>query len=479
MHVLAIAVDKTQIDGKDRYAKGIGQMSEQGIRGKISRAFSSKSQNDKENLQEENNEGSDRLAEENLRLKRAVEELSILNELARDIGASHDSKEIMEKIVGRSLRAVQAEQGVITLLSEEDADPTKTLVRRMGTSREQQAFRPNDSLLGWMYLKKRPLVMNEPHSDERFRGVKWDQSITSILCVPLMVKSELKGVLTVFNKKDEAAFTEEDQRLLAIIASQSAQIIENARLYEEEQALIRMKEEVRLASKIQSDLLPKECPSVPGYDIAGRTYPARQVGGDYFDFIELDDVRWGFCLGDVSGKGLPASLLMANLQATLRSQIVLDPSPEACISRTNKLIYRSTDSETFATLFLGILDSQKHEISYSNAGHDYPILIRSGNDPESLKAEGTVVGFIEDYDFEEKFAPINPGDLVVAFSDGITEAENPGEEQFGSERLLKILDENRELPAGQLIDRIIAAVREHAGDAPQSDDMTLVVVRRL
>jgi serine phosphatase RsbU (regulator of sigma subunit) len=464
---------------KDKNKTNDEGASEHGLRGRISRAFSSRSQMEPDMEHAEAPEDSDRLAQENLRLKRAVEELSILNELARDIGASHDSKEIMDKIVSRSLRAVQAEQGVITLLSEDDADPTKTLVRRMGTSREQQAFRPNDSLLGWMYLKKRPLVMNDAHSDERFRGVKWDESIRSILCVPLMVKSELKGVLTVFNKKDDAAFTDEDQRLLAIIAAQSAQIIENARLYEEEQALIRMKQELMLASKIQLDLLPKECPRVQGYDIAGRSVPAQEVGGDYFDFVELDDGRWGLCLGDVSGKGLPASLLMANLQATLRSQIVLDPSPLACISRTNKLIYRSTDNEKFATLFLGVLNPEKHEIIYSNAGHDYPVLLRENEDSERLKAEGTVVGFIEDYDFEEKSSPMNIGDVVVAYSDGITEAVNSEDEQFGFERLLEVLERDKKLPAGEIIENIVSAVRGHAAGTPQSDDMTVIVIKRL
>ena len=158
-----------------------------------------------------------------------------------------------------------------------------------------------------MHLNKRPLLSNSPRADERFRGITWDPSIHSILCVPLMVKSALIGVLTAYNKKDDREFTEEDQRLLAIIAMQSGQVVENARLYEEEKKLLTMEEEVRLASVIQIELLPQEAPSIPHYDIAGTSIPAQQVGGDYFDFIPVEEFSLAVCLGDVSGKGLPAS----------------------------------------------------------------------------------------------------------------------------------------------------------------------------
>ncbi|HEY6952760.1 MAG TPA: GAF domain-containing protein, partial [Bacteroidota bacterium] len=261
-----------------------------------------------------------KLEEENRRLKRAVEELSILNDLGRAISASLDSQEIMQTIIRRSLRAVNAEQGVITLVDERASQPMKTLVRTMVSSSDHEQFQVNQALLGWMYLNKKPLLLNNPKSDERFRGVRWEESVQTLLCVPLIVKSELKGVLTVFNKRGNGGFSDEDQRLLAIIAVQSGQVIETARLYEEEKAFVKMQEEVRLASRIQSDLLPKTTPTIEGYEIAGRSIPAQVVGGDYFDFIQIEDKRLAICLGDVTGKGLPASLLMANLQATLRGQ---------------------------------------------------------------------------------------------------------------------------------------------------------------
>jgi len=260
------------------------------------------------------------LQEENQRLKRAVEELSILNDLARAIGASLNTQEIIQTIVRRSLRAINAEQGVITLVDEQQQGTMKTLMRTMENSGDHEQFHFDQALLGWMHLNKKPLVMNDTKHDERFPDVPWSDSIRSLISVPMMVKSGLRGVLTVYNKKADALFSDDDQRLLAIIASQSAQVVENARLNEQEQTLILMQEEVRLASRIQTELLPKQPPKIQGYDIAGKAVPAQTVGGDYFDFIPIDEHRIAVCLGDVSGKGLPASLLMANLQATLRGQ---------------------------------------------------------------------------------------------------------------------------------------------------------------
>jgi len=419
------------------------------------------------------------LAEENRRLKRAVEELSILNDLSRAIAASLNSHDIMQTIIHRSLRAVQAEQGVITLVDQQTSDSMKTLVRSMVSSSDHQKFHFDQSLLGWMHLNKKPLMLNDPRTDDRFHGVRFDDSIESLLAVPMLVKSELKGVLTIYNKKNTKKFTEEDQRLLAIIAAQSAQVVENARLYEGEQALLRMQEEVRLAARIQLDLLPKSLPPMPGYDVAGKSVPAQMVGGDYFDFIPVTDNRFALCLGDVSGKGLPASLLMANLQATLRAQAVWNISSRECVARANTLLYNSTSAEKFVTLFYGLLDTQTHQLDYSNAGHNPPLLFSSGNGFRLLETGGTVLSVMESFPYENQVVPIDAGGMLVIYSDGVTEAMNSSDDQFGEERLIELIKAHRTLRAQELIDIVITEVRKHTGDAPQTDDITLVVVKRI
>jgi sigma-B regulation protein RsbU (phosphoserine phosphatase) len=350
----------------------------------------------------------------------------------------------------------------------------------MRSSAEHPKYHLNQNLLGWMYIHKKPLISARPVEDERFRGVKWDDTIKSVLCVPLIVKSELIGVITSYNKRGiETAFTDEDQRLLAIIAGQSAQIIENARLYEEEKALASMKEQVRLAAKIQHDLLPQSPPVMEGYDVAATTIAAQMVGGDYYDFIPLGADRVAICLGDVSGKGLPASLLMANLQATLRGQSAPNLSVAETIARANALLHRSTDPEKFATLFMGVLTPQSGDLQFCNAGHERPILLRRDGTIERLIPGGLALGILDAFDYEGGSSTLEPGDLLVIYSDGFPDAIDELGDFFGEERLIDCVRKNAGLGAAEIMARVVDAVHRHEQGAPRADDLTIVVVKRI
>jgi sigma-B regulation protein RsbU (phosphoserine phosphatase) len=419
-----------------------------------------------------------KLEEENQRLIRAVEELAILNDLARSISASLNSHEIIQTVIRRSLRAIHAEQGVITLIEQKADEPTKTFVRTMESSVDHEKFHLDQNLLGWMYLNKKPIIVNKPDEDDRFSGVKWDESIHSLLCVPLITKGSLKGVLTVYNKKGTDVFTEDDQRLLSIIASQSAQVIENARLHEEELLLQRMKEQLDLARTIQIDLLPKSPPVIEGYDIAGSSIPAQIVGGDYFDFVITDDSHLVLCLGDVSGKGLPAALLMANVQATIRGISLVAMSPKDCIQRSNKLLSQSISPEKFVTLFYSVLDIDNHQLIFTNAGQDNPFLLHKTKEHQRLKSGGPPLGIIPNFNFEQETVQINPGDLLIIYSDGITDAMNKDQVLFGEERFKQVIETNKNVASKELMDRIHDAIYNFIGTTPQMDDITLVIVKR-
>jgi serine phosphatase RsbU (regulator of sigma subunit) len=422
----------------------------------------------------------DRLRAENRQLKRAVEELSILNDLARSIGASVNSADIIHTIVDRSLRAVQAEQTVVTLVDHAEDRAARTLVRVHTSSAEHPKYHLNDTLLGWMHLYKKPLRCANPGEDDRFRDAGWDDSVHSVLCVPLLVKGALIGVISCYNKRgSQAGFTEEDQRLLAIIAGQSAQIIENARLYEEEKALASMREQLRLAAQIQQDLLPRSSPRIDGYDLAATSIAALVVGGDYFDFIPQTAGRMAICLGDVSGKGMPASLLMASLQATLRGQSALQSPVADIITRSNAFLYHNTDPEKFATLFMGVLDPATGEISYCNAGHERPLLVRADGKVERLTEGGLALGVLESFPYTERTATLDPGDVLVVYSDGIPEATDELGNFFGEARLVECLAKNAPRGASALMAAVIEAVRGHERGTPRADDLTIVVVRRL
>ncbi|MBN2432055.1 MAG: SpoIIE family protein phosphatase [Acidobacteria bacterium] len=421
----------------------------------------------------------ERLRQENIRLRRAVEELSLLNEIATAINSSMTLDRILNLMLQKCQKAMQLEQGAVLLLDQPEAEnPFKTKVRRGDTDSDILPYRLDTQLTGWMIRHQQPLLVNNLAADPRFRGIEGeDVPIKTLLAVPLLVKGRMIGVLTMFNKREDGGFTDEDQRLLTIIAMQSAQVIENARLLEEEKALLRMQEELRLAAHIQNNLLPEKAPPFPGYDIAGRSVPAKQVGGDYFDFMLLDGHRLAFCLGDITGKGMPAALLMSNLQATVRGQAVLSESAGDCVKRANLMLYHSTTAEKFATFFYGILDRERHTLSYSNAGHNYPLLFRRNGALQHLKTGGIVLGCLEEYDFEEETLPFHAGDLLVVFSDGIPDAENRNEQEFGEEHLAEVIRRHRQETAAGLLERILMSVNEFAAGCPQRDDMTLLVIR--
>jgi sigma-B regulation protein RsbU (phosphoserine phosphatase) len=245
-----------------------------------------------------------------------------------------------------------------------------------------------------------------------------------------------------------------------------------------EEARMRLREEARMARNIQTNLLPRSNPDIPGYDIAGKNIAALNVGGDYFDFIWLDDHRLAIGLGDVSGKGLAASLVMTNLQGIIRGQAFFDVNARECLQRSNKLLYRSTDARTFVSLFYGVLDIVTHTFSYGNAGQNMPIIFPAGGEPIALKTRGIALGIKEDVTYEKEEMPINPGDRLLIYSDGISEAMNEQMEQFGDEKLREIVRCSSEDSSSELIEKIIAAVNAHVGDTSHNDDMTIIVLKR-
>jgi sigma-B regulation protein RsbU (phosphoserine phosphatase) len=413
------------------------------------------------------------------RLRRAVDELSLLNELAREIGSSFSCEAIMDTLLRRSIQAVGAEQGVITLVDRQARNVDRTLVRVIDASDSRETFHLQQALVGWVLRKKTALRSDDPGRDARLRNVRCPPDLRNLLCLPLMHHGELIGVLSLCNKRGGDGFGPADERLLSIIAGQSAQIVEDARQHEEEERLAWMREQVRLAREIQVALLPRSPPALPGYQLVGLSLPVEETGGDYYDYFRLDKHCWALCLGDISGKGLPASLLMANLQGNLRGMITRDRALHASMSSCGGMLFRSTAPEKFATLFCAILDTRAHTLTYCNAGHERPYHFHGDGEPARLATGGLVLGALESFPYQEETVAIGPGDLLVAVSDGVTDAESVTGEPFGDERLRDLLRTCRGLSAQSVLGTVIGAVREHVGDKPRLDDITLVVLKRV
>jgi phosphoserine phosphatase RsbU/P len=245
-----------------------------------------------------------------------------------------------------------------------------------------------------------------------------------------------------------------------------------------EEALIHLQEqerEITEAKAIQEKLLPREIPQMPGYELAAAWQSARLVGGDYFDILPLDDKTLGICIADVAGKGMPAALLMSNLQAAVRGLSSLSIAPDLLCGRLNSIVYRNTESDRFITFFYAHLDGSSRRLTYVNAGHNAPFVVRSDGSHERLREGGAVLGVFASRNYEMGSAQLSPGDRVILFTDGVTEACSPAGEEFGEARLLCLLKDQRTLSADELQAKILAAVVEFSGGRWQ-DDATLLVL---
>lgn len=414
-------------------------------------------------------------------LQQAVTELSVLNDIATTITSVQPLEDIVEQIVKKCIDHLGVREAMIGLLDREgDEDEFHTMIRRQASSTRKVPSQLDDRLTGWMVRNREILLSNDIREDDRFRFLNEEAyTFRSLLGVPLIVKGTLIGYLAAFDKKDGSSFHEEDRRLLSIIGSQSAQVIENARLYEEEKELIALQREMDMARQIQVNLLPDEEPEADGYRFSATNIPAKSVGGDYYDFLEFDSGRVGFCLGDITGKGMPAAMLMSNLQATFRSQAWSDPGSTSCMAEINRMLYRSTEPNKFSTFFYGVLDTASGEISYANGGHEAPLLFRSEDDePERLDPTGLLLGVMEETGYESGSVRLRPGDLLVLYSDGVTEAMNAGEEAFGREGLVEVVKKHRGAPAERITEAVLEAISNYAGEAGQSDDITLMLIEK-
>jgi serine phosphatase RsbU (regulator of sigma subunit) len=266
--------------------------------------------------------------------------------------------------------------------------------------------------------------------------------------------------------------------LLTLIAGVAAIRIENVRLLEVQQEQIRLANELVLASEIQLRLHPDNTPPIPGYDLIGVSFPCYEVGGDYYDFIEKRDGRYVIALGDVSGKGTGAALLMSSVHAAVRAHTRTRLSASEIVSEINQYIYDNTPANRFVTLFYSELDPRSNQLTYINAGHNSPLLVRASGEITRLDIGGFPVGITPFGDYREGWVELEPGDVLVIYSDGASESLDEAGEEFGEARLIEIVQKNRGRTAAGVRDRIDEALTRFVGKAKSVDDLTLVILKR-
>jgi phosphoserine phosphatase RsbU/P len=308
--------------------------------------------------------------------------------------------------------------------------------------------------------------------------------LSTELLVPLPGRNRLAGVIALGPKRSEEPYTRTDRQLLQTVASQTGLALENAELLENLTTEITQRErvsrEIEIAREVQERLFPQSYPKVPGVDLAGYCRPAQAVGGDYYDFFTLSDGRLALALGDISGKGISAALLMASLRASLRSIASLQQSDLASLIRhVNSLVYESSTTNRYATFFYAEFDPTTRLLTFVNAGHNPPYILRGGQ-AIPLEATGTVVGLLPDVEYAQATIPMHVGDVLLAFTDGISEAMNHQDEEWGEDRMITTANQLLYQPdcthsAQQLLNCILTAADKFTAGAPQHDDMTLLV----
>ncbi len=401
----------------------------------------------------------------------------IILEADRELVFHRPLGEILEKIMDLVHRGVPFERGVLIL---KQGDRLVTRVRRVPAEADDMPFTISGTIARRVLDHKEAVLASDALTDKRFsegHSVQ-GQHIRSLLCVPLWNQKDVIGFIYVDNPREPGRFRTEDLHLITHLAAVAAVKIEEHHLFEEAVAARAMVEELHHASEIQRHLLPAVPPAITGYRLAGSSVPCRAVGGDTYDFLPIPDGRWIVSLGDVSGKGLPAALLMCLFQASLRASAPLDLPPEEIMARLNRLIHPQVPPNRFVTFFLGVLDPEAHTLAFVNAGHDPPLILSAGTVAARLEASGPPVGMFPDARYATSSIALRPGDVLFCCSDGVPDARNAAGEAFGTDRAGARAASMKGAGPDEILRGVIDALEGHCGGAPQDDDITMIAMQR-
>ena len=380
--------------------------------------------------------------------------------------------ELFPVILDLAIEASGAQRGVLMILEN------GVLSAR---AHKGDGFRISTAVRDRVLQEKTSMLVRDAQMDDAFKARMSivEQKVHTMMAVPLQTKADIIGLLYVDSPFILREFTKDDLSLLTVVANVAAIRIETARLQEIEEAERLLKRDLSQAAEIQKGMLPAKAPVVNGADLAGFNVPCRTVGGDYYDFFPYSEGCVGLALGDVSGKGMPASLMMMALHARMH---VLAEDPGELgkfMMRLNKATCANCPSNRFITFFFCVLDAASGAVSFANAGHNPPILVRASGAAEMLEGGGPVLGILPIAPYSQMQTQLDPGDMLVLYSDGVTEATNLEYEEYGEQRFIEVLSENRMKPAVEIVEAVTKSLAEFTAGAPQADDITLVVARRV
>ena len=422
----------------------------------------------------------DQLAASNL----SPNHLRTLYEITGTMNSSLDFDEVLNNVMDSVMRVTNAQRGF--LMIADDGGELRTLVIKGVDGATLDAEGYSTTIVREVVKSRRPLLTNNAQFDTRYEAGASIimRGLRAILCSPMLVtdhrgedRDRLVGIVYVDTAMRSGNFSEADRDLLSAVAGQAGIALENARLYAVAVEKGRMEKELQMAREIQEDLLPHKMPRIPGYEVAPVWQAARETAGDFYDVFALDDERFGVVIADVSDKGAGAALFMAVARTMIRSHAHVGLNPVETVSRTNDLILEDAEAGMFVTVYHSHFYSDGRSL-HVNAGHNPPLFYQySTKSLEYLPRGGRAVGWFPDNPLEEVQIKLTPGDVIVYYTDGVTDAENLSGEAYGESRLENVITSNPGLSADDLLGAIVHDLDSFCAGAPPFDDMTVVVVR--
>jgi len=411
--------------------------------------------------------------EADFEVRTRVLELESLYDLGLSLAGQLDLPALADEVLFRSISLTDARKGSLVLLAE---DGSALLSRHIGG----ELVSPRD-VPRWA-LPEGEAVVNNAASAEPTAGLRLS-SCEKCLAVAISVPGRRLGVIAVADKESRDGgvldFTATDARLLSLFANQAAAAIETARLHRAAIEKERIERELELAAAIQREILPRALPAVPGVELAASNVPTRQVGGDYYDVFPLSGGRLGFLVADVSGKGVPAALLVSTVHSAVHLQIDEAKTIADLVARIDRHLRRFAATRKFLTLFFGLLEPDTGLFRYVSAGHNPALVARADGRLERLESTGVPVGMLPGASWREETVTLGRGDLLCVYTDGVTEAVNERDEEFGLDRLSALVARQAAQPVAQICDAVLSAVSDFARGMPQYDDQTLLITRRV
>jgi len=409
--------------------------------------------------------------------KRDALEKNLLYEIGKKLSSTLSLNELLKEIVDSLKQAVNFTAGGVFILNPDKEEIDSVYVSGYENCTQNDLhLKFGQGLVGHVAKTGEGIIVSDVSSNEHY--IDMHCNTKSEMLVPIEINGRVIGV---FNVESDLlnAYDYNDLSLMSAFAASAAVSIERAKLHEQLVAGQKIQQQLSIARQIQISFLPKTSLDIPGYDISGENIPSEEIGGDYYDFINIVDHQIGIAIGDVSGKGIPAAILMASFRASLIAEIRNNYSIRTICQKVNQLLYESMESGNFVTAVYGVLDAKNHIFTFANCGHNLPLLIRKNGDIEYLREGGPVLGVALDAKFEDRPLYIELGDIIILYTDGVIEVFNDKGEEYGDARLIKIIKQNQKKSTKEIRDLIYNDVKSFASESHSFDDFTMIVLKRL